>query len=81
MPNDPAFPQGTLFALPGTKVDALPFPPRPHMLTAEDLAPTRLAAKLEALLPRLDPAASKALAPALERITEALTPQPTKKDP
>ena len=69
-------PQAAIVALPGTKADALPFPPSPHLLTKEDLTPANLARKLEALLPQLDPAAAEALAPALERITEALTPPP-----
>jgi hypothetical protein len=69
-------PHAAMVALPGTFADALPFPPAPHLLTAEDLTPADLARKLEALLPRLDPAASEALAPALDRITQALTPPP-----
>ncbi len=71
--NPLLIPQAAMVALPGTYAAALPFPPTPHLLTKEDLTPADLARKLEALLPRLDPAAAQALAPALERITQALT--------
>ena len=71
--NPLLIPQASMLAMPAMRADTLPFPRGPHMLTAEDLAPARLARKLEALLPRLDPAAGAALAPALESLTKALT--------
>jgi hypothetical protein len=72
-------PQAAIVALPGIRAAALPFPPTPHLLTKEDLTPAELASNLEALLPRLEPAAAQALTPALERIMEALTPLPEEK--
>jgi hypothetical protein len=71
--NPVAIPQAAMLALPVTPPDAFPFPPAPHMLTAEDLAPALLAQKVGALLPPLDPATSVQLAPALDRIAAALT--------
>jgi hypothetical protein len=61
-----------MLAMPGMRRDAFPFPTGPHMLTAEDLAPGALVRKLDALLPRLDPATCAALAPALDSIAAAL---------
>jgi hypothetical protein len=71
--NPIAIPQAFMLALPAMRRDALPFASAPHMLTAEDLAPAALARKLDALLPRLDPATRAALAPAFENIAAALT--------
>ncbi len=71
--NPIAIPQAAMLALPAMRRDAFPFAPGPHMLTAEDLAPAELARKLDALLPRLDPATCAALAPALETVATALT--------
>ncbi len=71
--NPIAVPQAAMLALPAMRRDAFPFAPGPHMLTAEDLAPAALARKLDALLPRLDPATCAALAPALETVATALT--------
>jgi hypothetical protein len=66
-------PQAVMLAMPHTRADMLPFPATPHMLTAEEIVSSRLARKLERLLPRLDPAGRAALAPALESLASALT--------
>ena len=70
--NPIAVPQAFMLALPATSRADLPFPAGPHMLMAEDLAPARLASKLNTLLPRLDPLASATIGPILDRMTAAL---------
>jgi hypothetical protein len=70
--NPVAVPQAFVAVLPATHRDALPFAPPPHLLTSEDLRPASLAAKITALLPPLDPAASAQLAAAMDRIAAAL---------
>jgi Nuclease-related domain len=67
-----ADPHASIVAMPATSAGAIPFPSVAHMLTSEELEPRRLARKLEALLPRLDPAAAAALEPALDAIAGAL---------
>ena len=70
--NPLAIPVAAMFALPAVKRATLPFPPAPHMLTAEDLPPLRLATKFTTLLPPLDAAASAQLASRLDTIAAAL---------
>jgi hypothetical protein len=77
--NPLRIPQAVMLAMPHTRADRLPFPAPPHMLTAEELVPARLARKIEALLPRLDATGSSALAPALASLAKALTPPPKDK--
>lgn len=70
--NPIAIPQAFMLAMPDTSASELPFPPAPHMLTAEDLAPALLADKITGLLPPLDIAASAQLVPVLDSIAAAL---------
>lgn len=66
-------PHAVILAVPVMRRSAFTFGASPHILTADDLAPPALVAKIEALLPPLPPAEQCRLAPAFESILRALS--------
>ena len=68
-----AIPHAVILAAPVMHTSAYQFGESPHIITADDLAPERIAPKLAALLPVMPPPQQWSLAPAFETIARALS--------